>query len=258
MENIKAVFFDIDGTLVSFNTHKVPESAIDAIARLRQNGIKVFIASGRHKKYINNLGSLEFDGYVTVNGGITMVGDQIIDRHPVDKDNVRAFCHYMDNRPMACAFVTEEDVYLNYRNQQVDEIFDLLNFPQPPMADLHKVAEGDVYQFIAFFTKDDEEEIYRNIPLCASTRWNPMFTDVVPRGISKVMGIQAIERHFGFSRENIMVFGDGGNDVEMLEYAQLGIAMGNADDDVKSYANDVTDTVDNDGISKAIRKHLNI
>ena len=55
---IKAAFFDIDGTLVSFNTHKVPESTITALNALRQKGIKTFIATGRHKTAINNLGNL--------------------------------------------------------------------------------------------------------------------------------------------------------------------------------------------------------
>ena len=66
---IKAVFFDIDGTLVSFKTHRVPESTVKAIAALRDRGVRVFVASGRHLLSINNLGDLQFDGYITLNGG---------------------------------------------------------------------------------------------------------------------------------------------------------------------------------------------
>ena len=58
---IKAIFFDIDGTLVSFKTHRVPESTKQALKELREKGIKVFIATGRPKLLINNLEDLEFD-----------------------------------------------------------------------------------------------------------------------------------------------------------------------------------------------------
>ena len=71
---IKAVFFDIDGTLVSFKTHVVPKSTLHAIELLKKKGIKVFIATGRHRRSINNLGDLEFDGYVTLNGGYVFAG----------------------------------------------------------------------------------------------------------------------------------------------------------------------------------------
>ena len=65
---LKAVFFDIDGTLVSFKTHRVPQSTLDAVSRIRQQGVKVFIATGRPLPFINNLAELEYDGIMSVNG----------------------------------------------------------------------------------------------------------------------------------------------------------------------------------------------
>ena len=67
-DKIKAVFFDIDGTLVSFTTHAVPESARRAIARLREQGVKVFIATGRLLRHTEVVNDIEVDGYITVNG----------------------------------------------------------------------------------------------------------------------------------------------------------------------------------------------
>ena len=68
MGKIKAVFFDIDGTLVSFKTHRIPQSTLDAVAALRSRGIKVYIATGRPVPFIDNLGELEYDGMITVTG----------------------------------------------------------------------------------------------------------------------------------------------------------------------------------------------
>ena len=65
--NIKAVFFDIDGTLVSFKNHKMPASTKEALWQLHNNGIKIFIATGRFKDGLEVLGDIPFDGYITLN-----------------------------------------------------------------------------------------------------------------------------------------------------------------------------------------------
>lgn len=60
------------------------------------------------------------------------------------------------------------------------------------------------------------------LPECEATRWNPLFTDVVPVGGNKSIGMEKILAYFGISREETMAFGDGGNDIPMLEYAGIG------------------------------------
>ena len=81
---VKAIFFDIDGTLVSFKTHRLPESTVWALDRLREKGVRLFIASGRQYQSINNLGTQTFDGYVTLNGGYCLAGkSEVIYRHSI-------------------------------------------------------------------------------------------------------------------------------------------------------------------------------
>lgn len=79
---IKALFFDIDGTLVSFDTHAIPETTIEAIAAAKAKGIRIFIATGRPAVIINNLSALQdrglIDGYITMNGGYCFVGEEVI------------------------------------------------------------------------------------------------------------------------------------------------------------------------------------
>lgn len=131
---IKAIFFDIDGTLVSFKTHLVPLSTIESLNILREKGVKVFIATGRHPSAINNLGDLRFDGYVTVNGGYCIVGtDDVIYKHTISNGDVEALLQYMKTtESFPCAFVHEKDVIMNYTDEAVEEVFQLLNFPAPP------------------------------------------------------------------------------------------------------------------------------
>lgn len=96
---IKALFFDIDGTLVSFNTHTIPQSTLNAIAELRKKGIKLFISTGRPRVAINNLGNLEFDGYITMNGSYCFgENDEVIYKSPIPKSDVETMLGILKKR----------------------------------------------------------------------------------------------------------------------------------------------------------------
>ena len=251
---IKAVFFDIDGTLVSFKTHRVPDSAKRAIAALRAKGVRVFIASGRQLLAINNLEDLQFDGYVTLNGGYCIVGEQVIYKHSMPSEDMVSLVQYMEEREdFPCIFVHENAFCINYTDERTDEVFRLLNFPQPPTLPLREAATGDIFQLVAFFTKEQEKAIMAVMPHCEATRWNPLFSDVIPKGSSKQVGVDKMFDYFGISLDESMAFGDGGNDVLMLKHVGIGVAMGNAEDEVKRAADYVTDSVDEDGVEKALR-----
>ena len=88
-------------------------------------------------------------------------------------------------------------------------------------------------------------------------RWHPAFVDVTAKGNTKQRGIDEIIRHFGIRLEETMAFGDGGNDISMLRHAGIGVAMGNAKDNVKAIADYITDSVQKDGIVSAL-KHFEI
>ena len=91
------------------------------------------------------------------------------------------------------------------------------------------------------------------MPGCTYTRWHPMGIDVIPRDGGKDVGVRAAMERYGLSPEEVMAFGDGENDMTMLALAGTGVAMGNGDEAVKAMADYVTDTVDNGGVSKALR-----
>ena len=219
---IKAVFFDIDGTLVSFKTHKLPDSTVRALDLLREKGIKVFIATGRQLQSINNLGTQEFDGYVTLNGGYCLAGkDKVIYKHNIPSGDIEALIRYQENEEaFPCALVEEDGIYQNYVDDSVRQLYDMLDFPHPPLRPLRGNGGKEVYQ---------------------------------PRGSSKAVGIDKIIEYYGISLHETMAFGDGGNDMAMLCHAGIGVAMGNAGDEVKEAADYVTDSVDDDGVMNALR-----
>ena len=106
--SIKAVFFDIDGTLVSFKTHKVAQSTIDAVRKLRGKGVKVFIATGRPRPFIDNLGELEYDGIISANGASCRMEDgTVVHSVPVDKSDLKRLMDYCKDNPIPIAFAAE-------------------------------------------------------------------------------------------------------------------------------------------------------
>lgn len=260
---IKIAFFDIDGTLVSFRTHRIPESTLQAVYSIRQQGVKVFIATGRPMPFIDNLGDLEYDGIMSVNGACSMLRDgTVIHRQCVSKDDIQRFVDYSESHPIPVLFATNEEVFSANgeaiaESECVREVMQLLNIDTPPVRPLREALERDILQVIAFFTQDEEPTLLGQVLRdCTANRWHPAFADCIVRGINKAVGIDHICRHFGFDISETIAFGDGGNDIEMLQHAGIGVAMGNATDEVKAYADYVTASVDEDGIAKALRQFI--
>lgn len=257
---INAIFFDIDGTLVSFNTHTVPQSAIDAITEVRKKGIKVFIATGRSLMQIDNLKGLTIDGYITLNGGYCTTGTgKTIYKNGISTEDIKSLIRYQEEEEQfPCSFVCEDEIFVNDINDTVTEIAEKLNYPVPPLKDIRKALTKEIFQIVAYFDSKQESRIMQTaLPHCHATRWNSLFTDVIAAGNSKQTGIDKIIAYYGINLNETMAFGDGGNDISMLRHAALSIAMGNANGEVKQAANYITDSVDENGIWNAL-KHFDL
>lgn len=254
--NLDAVFFDIDGTLVSFKTHSIPKSTKDAIGALKRKGVKVFIATGRPYSDINNLEDLEFDGYITANGAYCMTVDgNVIHKNLIPYDNLLRLIDFQKRHPFPCALMTEKGNFINYIDQSVEEIHRLVNLPIPPIKALEETIMDGVFQIDAFIDEALEKLVIKTaLTDCEGARWHPLFVDINVINNNKSTGIDKFVEYYGLSLKNTIAFGDGGNDIAMLRHVGLGIAMGNARDEVKHNADYITNSVDEDGILNALRK----
>ncbi|WP_080902851.1 Cof-type HAD-IIB family hydrolase [Parabacteroides sp. Marseille-P3160] len=251
---VKAIFLDIDGTLVSFNTHRVPDSTRRALEEVRKKGIMTFVATGRHQSAINNLDDIPFDGYITLNGGYCFAGKEVLYKRSISPEDIESFVRYQQEvRSFPCMSVEENEMTVNLVDDEVRFLFQLLKFRSVPIRPIEYILDKEIYQLVAFFTPEEESEVMKALPHCTAARWHPTFADVVTTGVDKGLGIDKIAARFGFTVEETMAFGDGGNDIAMLRHAGIGVAMGNALDHVKKEADYVTDTVDEDGIRKAFQ-----
>ena len=252
-----ALFFDIDGTLVSFKTHQIPPSTILALTQAKANGHKVFIATGRPPLIITNLGAIKhlIDGYVTINGALCFVGDEVIRCKGIQKDEAWLVVKDTQEKGYGLIVVGERDVAVLDPNGEVDRIFrgeiavENLNLARP----IDEVMEQRILQLTPFFDSGYEQELMTRIPHCTSGRWHPAFTDITARGADKGEGILAMAAHLGLDPKRTMAFGDGGNDTSMIRRAGIGVAMGNALDSLKLEATYVTTSVDEDGVLNALR-----
>ena len=126
-----------------------------------------------------------------------------------------------------------------------------------PLPEVMEYEGAPVYQIICYGGKELERDLTDKLPNCKITRWSPFGVDIVSKTGGKVTGIKKMMEIHQISREEMMAFGDGENDMEMLEFAGIGVAMGNAEEQVKAVADHVTAGIDEDGILKALQ-HLGI
>ena len=247
------MFFDIDGTLVSFKSHTVPESARRAIARLREQGVKVFIATGRLMKHVGIVNDIEVDGYITVNGGycITSAGEVIFES-AFPRATVERVIDLSEQYGFDLNVMTHQDMYVSSMGERVQKIASMINI-MPTVADVRAIAATQpVVQMCPYISRELEQEIMPLLPDCVGSRWIDTFMDLNVRGVDKSLGIQQVMNYYGLTMAEAMAFGDGGNDLPMVRDAAVGVAMGNACDELKAVADYITSSVDEDGVSRAL------
>lgn len=249
---MKAVFFDVDGTLISHKLGLVPESTKTALDKLSEKGIKRIIATGRHIVELSKLpvSNIKFDGYVLLNGQLCFDAyGNIISENPItgeDKDRIVKLFH---ESSVPIMLVEKDCLYINFVNQYVELAQQAISTPVP---EIKAYTGNEIYQAVAFEKKGDEERFSSLLPGCTVTRWNDYAIDIVAASGGKVSGIQEYLKQNNIKREETMAFGDGENDIEMLKYVRIGVAMGNADAHVKEIADYVTASVDEGGIIDAL------
>ncbi|WP_289856075.1 Cof-type HAD-IIB family hydrolase [uncultured Muribaculum sp.] len=255
----KALFFDIDGTLVSFKTHEVPESTIEALQKAHDRGNKIFISTGRPYQIINNLGPLQqrglIDGYITMNGAYCFIDDNVLYKSPIPQETVKNVAEISRREGFPTIFVGEKSMKVCQPDEEVRKIFyEFLHVEVLPVATFDEVVDIETYQMTPFFTTDFEPKIKPYLNQCELNRWYPTFVDITAKGNTKAHGIKVILDYLHLSVDDAMAFGDGGNDIPMLLAAGTGIAMGNSDDKVKAAADYVTTSVDDNGIANALQR----
>ncbi len=256
---IKIAFFDVDGTLIDHNTHRIPQSAVDSIVQLKEQGTMIFIATGRPFSCINNLSQLQsldlIDGYLTMNGSHCAVGDRVVYKKSITPSQVKIIAEYCHLRLVPCVYMLGADHFVCDPNETYHKIFgEKLNIKNVREVHYEDIKDDEYFQLVPFLDETGQEELSQLLTDCEFTRWHKAFVDICADGNNKQNGIKHTIEHLGLSQSETISFGDGGNDMGMLAYTHIGVAMGNAHPKVQAVASYVTDSVDQDGIANALFK----
>lgn len=256
------IFFDIDDTLCRVG--KLDADNYHTLQRLHhETPVKIAIATGRGSVMLppdirHLISEGWIDAVICTNGQYNMAGEQLVSHYPLDKTS-------------ACALAdTCQQFGLAY--QQLSEHHIAWSTPLPHYDDMHKMfhdiclidpnycRKHTIYQFSVFLT-ETEEHLHEEYAAAFHqlgfhfTRWQRGGADILPDGASKARGITDICQHFDIPVANTMAFGDGLNDVEMLQHVGVGIAMGDGWKRLKTVADHVTGTIEEHGILHALQRY---
>lgn len=251
----KLFAFDIDGTLLG--SDKIPlDSTREALAKLRSQGHLVTIATGRSRFMAENvIADLDFTNYVLCNGAAAFLDHEQYYQNLLNLEELHRFSEVVEQREIGLAYVGLDDVKKTNHHglEKMTEAMRTINY-EAPVFDLEFHQTNDVYQALAFYDVENEERFDTDFPEFRFVRWHPQGVDIVPKNGSKAATLLNLAERVGIDRADIIAFGDGENDKEMLSEVGVGIAMGNAGQSIKNVATFVTETNDNDGIWKALKK----
>lgn len=253
---VKAIFFDIDGTLRDFSRGKISAETKEALRKAGNQGILLFVATGRHVLEIEEgclLEDLVFDGYVTLNGAYCYDKDGVILACPMEQGQVERLMKMAAEEPFPCLVMEEAAMYINMVDELVEAVQESIVTPLPEVRAFERVGKSPVYQMVPYLEEERIGRLMELLPGCGFTRWHTgQAYDITPAGVKKEKGIAAVLKAYGIDRKECAAIGDGYNDISMIQYAGIGIAMGNGNDEIKEAADYVTASVEENGVAQAV------
>ncbi|KAE9635667.1 MAG: hypothetical protein PWP07_849 [Epulopiscium sp.] len=256
----KLIGIDMDGTLLN-SKHEVTLNTQKVLTQCIKKGIKVVLASGRlwdsMYAFTKHLGLV--DEYVSLNGAVIT--------SPKEREKVfKAFIKDKDYYELLeqlkgvemPVYVFDMDRYYTQKNWDDREIIEEISGMKAELIEDFSVIKYPTKILLSFQNEEEIKTLTQRInhPDYKLIRTGFNYIEIVRKDVSKGEAIYWLAQKYGYAKEEILTIGDSENDIEMISYAGLGIAMGNAAPNVKAVADQITDTCDNEGVAKAIEKYV--
>lgn len=248
MKPIKIAFFDIDGTIVAPGTNKISKRVTDTLNQLQKNGIIICIATGRPMMNIPKFENVEFDAYLSFNASYCYNREGVIYKNPIPREDVHKIIENAKKIGRPVSIASESRMGANGSDQDLIDYYAMAKHEVEVVDDFDTLKNEDIYQIMLGCQKEEYAQLLEDVHGAKITAWWPRAVDVIPVNGGKGVGIGKILEYYHFTKEEAIAFGDGGNDIEMLQAVGLGVAMGNAEDSVKEIADDVCESVAEDGV----------
>lgn len=268
--NYKLIALDLDGTLKN-TKNKITSKTKEALIKAQKNGVKIVLASGRPTPGLRHeakeLELDKFGGYLLSFNGAHVsdykTKETIYEQTLTIEEAKKAYDRAKEYN-LACMtyenniVVTEddEDDYVKVEGNINDiAIVKVENWKKNLKNPIHKVLLTGKPEFVASIIDEFKEPFGDSLSIYRSA---PFFIEIMAEGIDKAASLDRLAKSLGIKQEEVMAFGDGYNDLSMIEYAGMGVAMNNAVDGVKARANYITLSNDEDGIAYALDKFLEV
>jgi Cof subfamily protein (haloacid dehalogenase superfamily) len=248
----KTLFFDIDGTLYNSNK-QLPAKAKEAVFKARENGHEIIIATGRAPFMIQAvLAELEIDSYICFNGQFIVHKNKLVYDATIDFHQLESVTKFAKQKGHPLVYMNAQKMIASIPyHPDVEESFQSLKFPHPAHEE-HFYINEKIYQALVFCSLEEEFLYKKKFPNLKFVRWHRVSADILPKGASKAEAIHFLVKKLNIKIENTIAFGDGLNDIEMLEAVGYGVAMGNGHVEAIKMAKHVTKHVDEDGLFEAM------
>ena len=254
---MRAAFFDIDGILLDHEAGGIiHEDTREALKALRRKGIKVFIASGRNLWEIAELEGLRgftADGWVLMNGqlGLGENGEVLFADYLEGKEKETILQAFRE-KEVCVVLVTTKGNYANREGKDLTAAYAAIHTETPLP---QEYQDEEIYMATLCGKEAELSDLIGKLQGCRLTYWREDALDVNAPGGEKLAGCKRMASLFGITIEDCMAFGDGENDLSMLEGAGIGVAMGNGSEAAKAAADYVTADIDKGGIVRALQHY---
>lgn len=259
----KALFFDIDGTLLSEVTGEIPQSAVEALKQAQERGHLTFINTGRTICSIPaELKRMPFGGFICGCGTCITYQDEMIFSRSIPHEQGREFIRIIQECNADMVLEGQEDCYFPSRMSRFEPLEMTRRYFEPMGLGIETYVENDNFDYDKFVIyvdeKTDKERLFAELSreLSIMDRKNGFF-ELVPKDYSKASAIAYVLDYFSIDLDDAYVFGDSSNDLSMFEYVPHAVAMGKHDAILEPHTEFVTKTVEDDGVAYAM-KHYGI
>ncbi|MBR3694197.1 MAG: HAD family hydrolase [Erysipelotrichales bacterium] len=257
---IQAVFFDVDGTLYDSNSEYVNYKSLEAIKQLHKQGYILGLCTGRTRDQLlgvpKEILELPFDVFLTCGGGEGFLhsGEALFHMYFSSEEVAKIMkleeIRYENELDLIC--IDDEGTAILWECGEQG----MINFTwfKIPVAEIRDIDPGTLSHVLISCDASKHESVKPYLNELNYFVSSASSIDILPAGVNKATAIAKAVAHFGFTMENVMVFGDSYNDIEMLREAKIGVCMGNGSDDAKEAADYVCESMWEDGIAKFLAK----
>lgn len=250
---MKRVFLDIDGTLIDCNhgLYEMSEATINGLHKLQENH-EAFICSGRTYCFImDEIKKYPFDGYVVCNGAYVYYKNQCIYKQAMKKECLIKLFEVCKKYGFRYYIETFDKIFVECFDDKTKAFMKKWKMDESYVYDNFDIDHDEIYISLLEINKEEDVEVmiqelqdYFDI----SRHPGAMSFDLNIKGIHKGLGIEKFMEYCHGDMKDTIAFGDGNNDIEMIETVGLGIAMGNAVEPLKGKADKICKTVLEDGV----------